>query len=87
MLVLPNGNHPVNVPLGYQIISFLASALLIIGGVAAIYGFPSYNFYWGDYTKKYSTRQALGRYIINGGIIALVLSIIGGIIGTFFFLR
>ncbi len=87
ILLLPSANRPIVMPLGYQVIGFFASASLIIGGIAAIYGFPPYSFCWGDNTKKYSNRRTLGLYVINGVIVALVLSIIGGVFGTLFFLK
>ncbi len=74
ILLLPSANRPIVMPLGYQVIGFFASASLIIGGIAAIYGFPPYSFCWGDNTKKYSNRRTLGLYVINGVIVALVLS-------------
>ncbi len=74
-------------PLGYEIIALLVSSLVMIGGGAAMYGFPLYNFCWGDYLRSFTQRRTIGKYIINGVIITLVLSIIGSVIGTLFFLR
>jgi len=74
-------------PLGYEIVAILASGLIISGGIACIYGFPLYNFIWGDYIKTFTYRRTVGKYVINGVIISLVLSVIGSIIGTLFFLK
>ena len=74
-------------PLGDRIVVYLVASLVIIGGIATLYGFPPYNFYWGDYIKSFSHRRAVGKYVINGVVISLVLSIIGSVIGTLFFLK
>jgi hypothetical protein len=73
--------------LGYRIILCLVPSLLIIGGIAAVYGFPLYNFCWGDYIKFFSRRQTLGKYVLSGVIITLVLGIIGSVIATLFFIK
>ncbi|HYT44055.1 MAG TPA: hypothetical protein VEP90_17075, partial [Methylomirabilota bacterium] len=74
-------------PLGYEIIAILASSLIICSGIACIYGFPQYNFCWGDYTKTFTQRRTIGKNVINGVIISLVVSVIGSILATLFFLK
>jgi hypothetical protein len=87
MFALTNNSHPIYVSLGYQIITYLAAVLFIIGGITAMYCFPRYNFCWGDYIKKFSNRRMAGIYIINAFLIALLISVLGGVIGTLFFLK
>jgi len=86
-ITIPAPTHHLLIPVGYLIITFIASTLFILGGVAAMYGFPRYNFYWGDYIKVVTHKRTVGKYIINVVVIALILSIVGSIVGTLFFIK
>jgi hypothetical protein len=77
----------IQLSLGGKIVGTIVSSLITIGGCAAVYGFPLYTFYWGDQVKYLARRQAVGKYILNGVVVALILSIIGSIIATLFFLK
>lgn len=74
-------------PLGEEIVGAIASGLIIIGGIACVYGFPLYIFKWGDYIKTFNQRRSIAKYVINGVLISLVLSVIGSLIAGLFFLR
>jgi hypothetical protein len=87
MSIVPSSDARIHIPLGYVIATLIASGLIMIGGAAATYGFPLYNFCWGDNIKKIADRRKVGIYIINGVIITLLLGSIGSIIGTLFFLK
>jgi len=78
---------PPSIPLGYKIAGLLVSVLLIIGSVAAIYGYRRYNFCWGDAMKSFKNRRTIARLIINVVIIGLVVSIIGSIISNLLLLK
>lgn len=84
---ITNGSHPTYIPIGIKISLYLAALLFIIGGITAIYYFPRYNFCWGDYLTKFSNRRAVGKYIFNTIIVALVISVLGGVFGTILFLK
>ncbi len=85
IILSPTSSYKFSV--GYEIVALLGSSLIMIGGIAAMYGFRLYNFCWGDYLRTFTQRRTIGRYVINGFIITLLLSIIGSVIGTLFFLR
>jgi hypothetical protein len=65
-----------------EIIALFVSGLIISGGIAVIYGFPSFNFCWGDYIGIFNKRQTVGKFIIFTVIIGIVLGIISGIIAN-----
>jgi hypothetical protein len=85
MLTSPSGR--LRLPLGYEILATIASGLIIISGLASMFGFPSYNFCWGDYLKVFTQRRTIAKYIINVVIISLILSVIGSLITTLFYLK
>jgi hypothetical protein len=87
MFALTNVSPPIHMPLGYVIVTFTASVLIMIGGAAAIYGFPLYNFYWGDNIKKTDDRRKVGIIIINLAIVTLLFGSVASIVGTLFFLK
>jgi uncharacterized membrane protein YidH (DUF202 family) len=87
MVMLTSSSGHLKLPLGYEIVATIASGLIIISGLACIYGFPSYNFCWGDYLKVFTQRRTTAKYIINVVIVSLVLSVIGSLIATLFYLK
>ncbi len=46
------------------------------------YFFPPYNFCWGDYVEIFDRRQNVGKFIITGVIIALMIGIIASIVAN-----
>ena len=52
-------------------------AVLIIAVLYAwAHFFPVYNFIWGDYVRVYERRKAVGRFILVGIILAIVVSVV-----------
>ena len=66
-----------------ETLGIFISGLIIIGSIAAIYGFPPYNFCWGDYLKIFNQRQSIGKFIIVSVIIGIVLGVVAGIIANY----
>jgi hypothetical protein len=64
-------------------LGLFVSGLIIIGSIAAMYGFPPYNFCWGDYIKIFNQRRTVGRFIIVTVIVGILLSVVGGLIANF----
>jgi len=82
ILSLP-GSGIRTLPLGERLAFIFGSGLLIIGGLAAIYGFPLYNFCWGDYSDKFNNRRSVARFIIGTVVVGILLSVVGGLIANF----
>jgi hypothetical protein len=74
-------------PLGYKVCGWVGSISLLICGLTSSYGFPLYNFCWGDYLKVYNDRRTLAKYVIGGVMLTLVLGIISSVVASLFFLK
>ncbi len=80
-------SHPLGlimVPIRGLIIFLLVTNLLAVGIFSYLYFFPPQNFCWGDYVKVYQRRQSIGKFIIVGVIVGLVISVLGSIIASYF---
>jgi hypothetical protein len=60
----------------WYILMIIAFGALLGLGLFWVYFFPFYNFLWGDYVKVYEKKKAIGKFIIGGIILTLVISMI-----------
>jgi len=55
---------------------WLGIILVFIGWFAAVYCFPAYNFYWGDYIQEFKRKQFIGNLILVGVLLGIFVSIL-----------
>jgi hypothetical protein len=65
------------------VVQRMLTGLVAIGGASLaffhfLYGyfFPRYNFLWGDYLSLYKKRTSIGRFLLSGVLLAILLGLV-----------
>ncbi len=85
-LIFPS-HVDISIPFGDLIVILLLLLFLGIAALTYFICFTPYNFSWGDYKQAYEKRQAGGKFILIGVLLAVILSIIGGIVANYLTIR
>lgn len=63
-------------------IPFAILVFLMLGVIIWWFFFPIYNFYWGDYIKIFDRKQSIGKFILVGIFISIVISVFSNYLTT-----
>ena len=74
-------------PTGDIILTIVVIALLAVGVIAYFHFFSLFNFCWGDYTAIFERKRSIGKFILLGVLVVLLLGVIGGIIANYLTVR
>ena len=77
----------LSLPTGDIILAIVFLILLAAGVIAYFYFFSLFNFCWGDYTAIFERKRSIGKYVLLGVLVVLVLGVIGGIIANYLTVR